>query len=1569
MNILNIKKKKKKIFSDDEESDKADGEGEQANGAHEQQGAEKEEYANVKEHAQCDGGGDTAEAAPDVAAYVAADGESKQHTVPEGTSEKANSEENDEAVREESDEAVRGEGDEAGAVPNVDAANGGDVPPEGEEQEQHPSSNKDEEGLNKKKKKLRRLKKCTDESDTKEGTQEAGEQKVVRKISKKNFIVKGGVHQRGGEHVDEDGDGKSPPDDGHEASLGEKKKKKKKKKEKGKAKGDKKHEAKYDGDTNLNEGANSDASYRDGDDQGGSEEEDDDDDDDDEYGGFHSDDHSGSEPEEEDELSQGESDEEEKRKKSRRKKKAGGGTQKKSEPKGNESKGDKDGDGTAQVKEKKKKTKNSKLMEDINPDEDKLKLKLICMSFHKKEYTIEEFILESLKVIIPQYKREVFLNQENLIIDSTSREDLKNLEVFWFDRLTRNRRRSIISCFTTLGKLGLGGKATNGAGAPENVMSTSDNVMSMSENVTSAPENGGDASQNGGAASQNGGAASPNGGVAPENAASAGNAPLEQIFTKKKDQIIVDHLAALCTQQVKLVKEYISYVRKNIFDLSSISENNEKIKELNILDPLKRRELFFYLNLCISMNYIQEQAPNVYALPNDLSPDIRGFNLHPMFSHINKKKNEQRREKAGNPWEKLKLLKKSQKTDAANKSSDASMRKGDVPAQVSTKKNETNEEEAEGDENEENKKNNKHTDDTEMVNKKTLEDEEKKKKALEEMKKKKKEKDEKKIYNVYSLLESAAQYFGEGPKYSNPNMHEFYKSNNNQLVYIKPPGNIDEKNILINYFLQFPSITKKLEYNKRRIYAENYGLVRIIKNSENLPVSFSLNTHPWLLEPYEELWKEQNKLNNFGIFNMANLLRDDDDDLLSFESNQFSFTRGEAQKVQAVKGEAVKGEAVKGEAVKGEAVKGEAVKGEAVKIEGVKMEGVKMEGVKTEARKTDTSKVDTAETAASKTAAPQKGDAKCDAPQPEGPPPRTPNEPGEQTAALPTEMKVIDSKRKSDFLTKKIKKFCSNEDSKQLKLTSFLSREKVSKNADVVKKGESEQPGKDKPPPGETSRGVGGNPKEEQPGEEPPQDNEKEDAEYIKIKKKKKRVLDDEAINEINDSQADKDTNKGSHVDQINGRDREPSGSTASNNPDWVKDYDVAQNGHGEQPEGSVRIKKKLKRKLVQGENDIGYDADDGGEDDGHDDNAHDDDDAKGSENPNEDERNNEQAHKTNNHLYAALKERFAKEKKRLRDDKMQHVFELEAEESDDENIEDPEERKKAQLLKGKKNQAEETDDDEQYNSEGLNEFINNEEYNSDNEVVKLKHKQEMEQLEEDIFLKKFTYQGKEFNHELTNREKLELERERQLLRRKKLLFDKTLGHVKLSDFESDSSTSSNNSSKKRIKNTLYEPFTELENAKLSKRNHHSVGGGAYNEGAFNKGEYHADKEGEHRRKQIQEKMDNVMYTKEIKTNEGKRIVIKKKRKIRFHQDLSDVTVTEEEQVDAYEKTKKKPKKVNANLVEQPKSSAVTIPNKGMNHNNKASIKWNSNIKDISELDTPTNSEVFKGFRKVENAQ
>ncbi|CAA9989884.1 conserved Plasmodium protein, unknown function [Plasmodium knowlesi strain H] len=1555
MNILNIKKKRKKNYSFEEESDKTDDEGEQLNEGLERGGAEKEEYASGKEPIQCDGSGDTAEAVSDVDTNVEPESDSKNLTVPEGISEKANNE----------------EGDEAGDVPNVDAENGDYVPPGEEEQEQKPSDNKDENGLKKKKKKLRRLKECSDGSDTQENTKEADKQKQAHKINKKNFIVKSVAHEK----RKEDDDGKSPPDDSHETPSGrivnQEEKKKKQKRMKKKAKGGRKQSE----NNKTNEGDNSDASYRDGVD----EEEDDDDD----YEGYHPDDHSDSEPDEENEFSQGESDEEEKKKKSRRKKKAGGGTQKKSEQRENESKADKDGDNAEQVKERRRKTKNSKLMEDINPDEDKLKLKLICMSFHRKEYDMEEFIYESLKVIIPQYKREVFLNQQNIIIDRTGREDLKNLEVFWFDRLTKNRSRSIITCFTTLGKMGLGGKATNAA------TDLFENVMNIPENVGTAPENGGIASE--------------------EKSATTVNPMMEHIFTKKKDQIIVDHLAALCTQQVKLVKEYISYVRKNIFDLSSISENNDKIKELNILEPIKRRELFFYLNLCISMNYIQEQAPNVYALPSDISPDIRGFNLHPMFSHINKKKNEQRKEKVGNPWEKLKLLKKSQKTDAGNKGSDANMRRNEAAAQMSTRKNEINQEEqTNGEENDEKKKNNKQRDDNEIVNKKTLEDEEKKKKALEEMKKKKKEKDEKKIYNVYSLLESAAQYFGEGPKYSNPNVHEFYKSNNNQLVYIKPPGNIEEKNILINYFLQFPSITKKLEYNKRRIYAENYGLVKIIKNSENLPVSFSLNTHPWLLEPFQEMWKEQNKLNNFSIFNMENLLRDGEDDLVSFESNQFSLTRGEVQKAGAMKMGAMKMGAMKMGAVKTDTVKIEVVKTDgkkgdeektnvaktdvaktdAAKTDAVKIKAVKVEAAMTEPVKTETAnvepvkieaiKIEPAKEEIAKGECMKEGIFKCDAPHGEESTPPMANEPGQQISPLATEIKIYDDKKKNDFLTKKIKKFCSNEDSKQLKLTSFLSREKVVRNVDMVKKGEREKTDKDKATTGELkNRRVGGNQNEEEPTEEIPPDNKKEDTEYIKIKIKNKRVLDDEVINDIYHSEGDNDRNNASHVDQGNARDRERSESTdhqvqhtnqekgfkASNDPDWVKNNDRAQNDHGEQPEGSMGMKKKLKKKQVPEESDIGYDADDGSDDDVHDDHSE-----IGSENTKEDEDKNEQADRTNKEQYAAFKERFAKEKKRLRDDKMHHVFELEAEESDDENIEDPEERKRAQLLKRKKNQAEDSDDDEQYNSEGLKEFINNEEYNSDNEVVKLKHKQEMEQLEEDLFLKKFTYQGKEFNNELTNREKLELERERQLLRRKKLLFDKTLGHVKLSDFESDSSTSSNTSSKKRIKNTMYEPFTELENTKVSKRNHHAVGG-AYNEGAFKKGECPADVEDEHRRKQILEKMDNVMYTKEIKTNEGKRIVIKKKRKIRFHQDLSDVTVTEEERIDAYERTKKKPKKINANLVEQPKSSGVTIPNKGINHNNKASIKWNDNIKDISELDTPTSSEVFKGFRKVEHAQ
>ncbi|GAW82121.1 hypothetical protein, conserved [Plasmodium gonderi] len=1615
INILNKKKKKKNIFSDDEESDKKD-EKEHENGIKVPEESENLVSTNTTEQIHC-GGNIDAEAGK----ATSTNEEGAKVAVTE--KEMSENAENKTDIRESNDEI-----------------NGEPTKLRGDnEQEQDTSNIQKENVLKKKKKKLRRLEKSIeDETETEESVQHNLEQisqqeihneKQVRKLSKKDFIIKNYAHEK--KQKEEKHKGKSDPyNDGHEIPVERREpvhdtasdrdtveqSVERKRKEKKKINDD---ESSHDRDDIYHNPDNSE------DDEKNYEEV------------YHGDGPLGTEEEEEDKFSQDLSDEEEKRNKhiKKKKKKTKEDIPKLNESERNKFKLDKDEDNMTYLKErKKKKMKNSKLMLDVNPNEEKLKLKLICISFHKKEYNIEEFIFESLKVIIPQNKTELFLNQQNIIIDSTSRDDLKNLEIFWFDRLTKNRRRSIMNCFTTLSKMSpkemednLNTSPPNVASANEplindsknipnssqNVADSSKNIPDSSKNVPDSSKNVPDSSKNVPDISQNVPDSSKN---VPDNSQNATDSPknvahnsasipitasniidanenisnvshnptidgsnvasytpdtsrtagkningLEDIFNKKKDTIIVDYLAALCTEQVKLIKLYISYIRKNIYDMSSITENNEKIKEMNILEPIKRREMFFYLNLCISMNYIQEQSPNVYTPPIDVTPDIRGFNLHPMFSHINKKINEQRKGNIKNPWEKLKLLKKSKKTDSENKNHDNSVHKCEVDAHMVKKKNEANEEEEEEKEEEkeeerevtattesaagggrvaaaeaeeedsEKRKNDKYTGDNDMSQKKSLEDEGKKKKALEEMKKKKKEKDDKKVYNVYSLLESAAQYFGEGPKYSNPNMHEFYKSNINQLVYIKPPNNIDEKNILINYFLQFPSITKKLEYNKRRIYAENYGLVKIVKNNENLPINFTLHTQPWLLESYEHLWNEQNKLNNFDIFNMSNLLddNDDDDDFGGggFEYNQFSLTKPEI---------------VKPEIVKPEIAKPESAKPESAKPESAKSETVQQDGVGS---------------VWSNSHSPSKRDQK--------------------NVASTSEIKKRDSKSKSEFLTKKIKKIFPTKDSKQLKLTSFVSKEKISKYMNVTKKEEREEQDKDKQTLGESNNVPIINQQEEQTNDSTVVANENEETEYIKIKIKKKRVLDDEAINDI---YADQKTKIKSNDNQKNGTDNEINFSNEQKEQNINRENCTSTTSLINEFENDDMNEKENRMyheesKIIKNIRKKNENLDEEEEMKKENDNINDH--YKKTEisgNQNADEEKNEKvvedkkgnADNVKNSEYKDIKESIAKERKSLRHEKMQHMFELEAEESDDENIEDLEERRRAQMLK-QNNQTEESEDDEQYNSEELNEFINNEEYNSDNEIVKLKHKQEMEKLEEDIFIKKFTYQGKEFNNELTNREKLELAKEKELLRRKKLLFNSTLGHVKLSDFESDSSTSSNASLKKRIKNTLYEPFTELENVKLSKRNNNIIGS-SYKENIFKRGEDIRNLEDQQRRK-ILEKIDNVMYTKEIKTNEGKRIVIKKKRKIRFHQDLSDVTVTEEEQVDTYEKTKKKPKKVNTILVEQSKPSSVNTLNKTVNHHNKASIKWNNNIKDISELDTPTNSEVFKGFRKVENAQ
>ncbi|KEG05021.1 hypothetical protein YYE_00600 [Plasmodium vinckei vinckei] len=1166
---------------------------------------------------------------------------------------------------------------------------------------------------------------------------------------------------------------------------------------------------------------------------------------------------------------------------------------------------------------KSKKIKNSKLMEDVKTDDDKIRLKSIYISFLKKEYNIEEYISESLNVIIPLNKKDIFLTENNIILDNMDKSEVKKMELLWFEKLTKNRR-SIINCFVTLSKLGSSYKNTNGEPGmnvktdqikkeeetkdeekkEEETKDEEKKEEEKKEEEKKEEEKKEEEKKDEDKKTDN-----PNEKEPSQNSEEKNSSDYSSIFYKKKDLIIVDNLVNLCNQQIKAVKEYISYLKKNIYDISTVEENNEKIKEMNILEPIKRRELFFYLNLCISMRYAQEEMPCVYVIPKSINPDIRGFTLHPMFYHINKKLNEQDPNKkvdmlVDNPWGKLKLLKMGKRnvkpnnrTGGNNNISSYSNANGNETEQKSLKKNEINDED-------------KLIDNPELsvAEKRELEEAERKKKAIEEMKKKKREKDHKKTFNVYSLLESAAQYFGEGPKYSNPNIHKFHKSNNNDLVYIKAPTNIDEKNILINYFLQFPSINKKLEYSKRRVYAENYGLLKIIKNSDNHPINFELNVQPWLLDQYKDMWNVQNELNKFQIWNMSNLVAEQ----RKFEDTTFCFTKEEfTNQPDTSKSVGLMGKTE---------TYFEPKPANTTEVKEVEAKVDKINDVKEAEAKVD--KINDAKEAEAKAA--NTNDVK----EAEASEVIDSNVTGTDSVSAfdlkhGSSKDYDEMKKNEQQLTKKIKKICSNEDIKQMKLTNFLSKNKINtQNIKVENKTEEKIIEENN----------------EQDKTEINSDN--EDMKYLQInpKKKKKKILDDEQIiDQINENpnKHDDETNKDNineNFDKNNDNQKNETENSQSYHINKNKDFFKSKTDYQENDEHDLgteipKTKNKKKKK-------------------------------------NEFDESQDEA----NHIEDIVeRQRYLDEKKRIKLDRMKNMFEMEAEESEDENIDDPEERRRAQVLKKEKYNEDEFDDDDQYNNEGLNEFINNEEYNSDNEVIKLKYHEEMEKLEEDMFLKKFTYQGKEFNKELTNREKLELEREKQLLKRKKLLINCSLGDVKYSDFESDSSVSSTKSVKKKLKNSLYEPFKD--NDDILKANHNYMSN-FYNGSEFPK-EY--DIADEAKRKQILEKIDNVIYRKEVNTDEGEKIIIKKKRKIRFHQELSDLTVTEEEENEEYKKTKKKNKKINANLVENP--TITHTSNKNINHNNKASIKWNNNVKDVSELNTPTNGEVFAGFRKVQNIQ
>ncbi|KOB89377.1 hypothetical protein PFDG_04926 [Plasmodium falciparum Dd2] len=55
--------------------------------------------------------------------------------------------------------------------------------------------------------------------------------------------------------------------------------------------------------------------------------------------------------------------------------------------------------------------------------------------------------------------RDIFLGSENIILDSMNTGDIKNMEIFWFNKLTKNRQKSIIECYTSLNKQKKKGKS------------------------------------------------------------------------------------------------------------------------------------------------------------------------------------------------------------------------------------------------------------------------------------------------------------------------------------------------------------------------------------------------------------------------------------------------------------------------------------------------------------------------------------------------------------------------------------------------------------------------------------------------------------------------------------------------------------------------------------------------------------------------------------------------------------------------------------------------------------------------------------------------------------------------------------------------------------------------------------------------------------------------------------------------------------------------------------------------------------------------------------------------------
>ncbi|GIX63946.1 mature-parasite-infected erythrocyte surface antigen, putative [Babesia caballi] len=92
--------------------------------------------------------------------------------------------------------------------------------------------------------------------------------------------------------------------------------------------------------------------------------------------------------------------------------------------------------------------------------------------------------------------------------------------------------------------------------------------------------------------------------------------------------------------------------------------------------------------------------------------------------------------------------------------------------------------------------------------------------------------------HTIAVLEATGKFYGHGPKWSNPDKSEFDKGNKkNALVYVRPPKTLSKSSIAYEYLMQYKSVHQKLNGGIRQQHAVSYGIITLGTAAPGEPIS------------------------------------------------------------------------------------------------------------------------------------------------------------------------------------------------------------------------------------------------------------------------------------------------------------------------------------------------------------------------------------------------------------------------------------------------------------------------------------------------------------------------------------------------------------------------------------------------------------------------------------------------------------------------------------------------------------------------------------------------------------